>query len=183
MLNYYLIISNVAYACYANKLYTCPNYYKKNKTFWRWHKKDMENNEKSYWKKERYVWLFSPKKLIFDEVEITDTKTIAETFSNFFVTIGPNLALKLPERDANFEVCISKANTKLHEYPLREDEFLEAFESLKINKAPGFDEIHVNVINQIFNHIKKSLIWIFDDSIKLGAFPQKLKLAKVTPVF
>ena len=57
-------------------------------------------------------------------------------------------------------------------------EFLEAFKSLKINKAPGFDKI-----NQICSHIKKLLIRIFGDSIKLGIFPEQLKLAKVTPIF
>ena len=73
-------------------------------------------------------------------------------------------------------------NAKLHENPLTEDEFLKAFKSLKINKAPGFDQIDVNLINQIYNHIKEPLIRIFGDSIKLGVFPEKLKLAKVTPI-
>ena len=39
------------------------------------------------------------------------------------------------------------------------------------------------MINQIYNHIKKPLIKIFGDSIKLGVFPEKLKLAKVTTIF
>ena len=73
-------------------------------------------------------------------------------------------------------------NAKLHENPLTEDEFLKAFKSLKINKAPGFDQIDVNLINQIYNHIKEPLIRIFGDSIKLGVFPEKLKLAKVTQI-
>ena len=64
-----------------------------------------------------------------------------------------------------------------------ENEFLGAFKSLKLNKAPGFDEIHVNVINQIYDHSKKPLIRILGDSIKLGVFPEKIKLAKVTPIF
>ena len=32
----------------------------------------------------------------------------------------------------------------------------ERAKSLKINKAPGFDQIDVDVINQIYNHIKKN---------------------------
>lgn len=59
-------------------------------------------------------------------------KTIAETFNNFLVTIGPNLAPKIIESDTKFEACVSKANTELHEYPLAKDEFLEAIKSLKI---------------------------------------------------
>ena len=99
------------------------------------------------------MWLFS-KKIIIDKVEITETKTIINSFNNFFEKIGPNIASKIPKSDTNFEAYISKANAKLHENPLTEDEFLEAFKSLRINKAPGFDQIVVNVINQIYNHIK-----------------------------
>ena len=114
---------------------------------------------------------------------MTDAKTIAKIFSNLFVKIGPNLASKILKSDKNFEAYINEVNTKLQENPLTEDIFLEAFKSLKIKKAPGFDEIVVDVINQICNHIRKPLISIFDDSIKLRVFPEKLKLAKVTPSF
>ena len=71
-------------------------------------------------------------------MEITDTKTIANSFNIVFVKIGPNLASKIPKSDVNFEAYSSKANTKLHESPLTEDKFLKEFRSLKINKAPGF---------------------------------------------
>ena len=54
-----------------------------------------------------------PKKLTIDKVEITNTKTIAKTFNNFFVKTGPNLAWKTPKSDKNFEAYISKANTNL----------------------------------------------------------------------
>ena len=53
---------------------------------------------------------------------------------------------------------------------------MDALRSLKISKAPCFHEIDVNVINQLYNDIKKPLIRIFDDLIKL-------KLSKVTPIF
>ena len=123
-----------------------------------------------------------PKKLTIGKVEITNTKTIAKKFNNFFVKTGPNLASKTPKSDKNFEAYISKANANLKENYLTEDESLEVFKSLKINKASGFNEIDVNMINRIYNH-KKPLIRIFSDSIKLGVFPEKLKLAEVTPIF
>ena len=54
-----------------------------------------------------------------------------------------------------------------------EDKFSEAFNTIKINKTSVFDEIHVNVINQVYNrHI-----------VKLAVFPKKMKLAKITPIF
>ena len=121
--------------------------------------------------------------MIIGKVEITDTKTFVSSLNNFFVKIGQNLTLKISKSDTNFEAYISKANAKLHENLLTEDKFLEAFKSLRINKVPGFDQIDVNVINQVYNHIKNPLIRIFGDSIKLGVFSEKLKLPKVTPIF
>ena len=50
-----------------------------------------------------------PKTLIIDKVESTDTKTIANSFDNFFVKIGSNLPSKIPKSDTNFEAYISKA--------------------------------------------------------------------------
>ena len=97
--------------------------------------------------------------------------------------MGPNLASKIPKGDTNFEAYTSKANTKLQENPLTENAFLEAFKSLKINKAPAFGEIYVNKIHQIYNYIKKTLFRIFVDSIILEVFPEKLKLAKVIHIF
>ena len=40
---------------------------------------------------------------------------MANSFNNFFVKIGPNLASKIPKSDTNFAAYVSKANTKLHE--------------------------------------------------------------------
>ena len=51
----------------------------------------------------------------------------------------------------------------IHKKPLTEDKFLEAFKSFK---SSGFDTCHVNMINQIYYYIKKTLIRIFGDSVK-----------------
>ena len=45
-------------------------------------------------KKERYMWLLS-QKIVIDKVEIAGT--IANSFNNFFVNIGLNLASKIPK--------------------------------------------------------------------------------------
>ena len=109
-----------------------------------------------------------PKKSIISIVEITDRTTIIESYNNFLVMIGPDLESKIPESNTNVEDYISEANTELHENPLTEDRCLKAFKSLKINKASGFDKIHVNVINHIYSPTKNLLIRIFGGAIKLG---------------
>ena len=90
--------------------------------------------------------------------------------------MGQILHQKFQKKIQTFEAYYSKANTKLHENPLTEDKFLKEFKSLKINKAQGFGQVDVNVISQIYNHIKKPLIRIFGDLMKLGVFPEKIKI-------
>ena len=54
--------------------------------------------------------------------------------------------------------------------------------SLKPNKSPGCDSIHVTVIKAIYEELKRPLFYIFDQSLKSEVFPDKLKIAKVFPI-
>ena len=66
---------------------------------------------------------------------------------------------------------------------LTEQELEEAVVSLKPNKNPGCDSIHVNVIKAIYEELKRPLFYIFYQSLKSGIFPDKLKIAKVFPIY
>ena len=66
---------------------------------------------------------------------------------------------------------------------LSENEFDETFRTLKRNKPPGHDGLNVNIITFVYEFIKKPLLKIFDESMNLGIFPEKMKIAKVTQIF
>ena len=74
-------------------------------------------------------------------------------------------------------------STILNELPLTEGEFAKAFESLKRNKACGFDRFNVNIILFVHELIKVSLIKIFSKSLALSIFQENMKKAKVIPLF
>ena len=63
------------------------------------------------------------------------------------------------------------------------DEFEEAFNSLKQNKALGFDDLSRNIIIDAYDRLKNILFHVFQVSIQQGIFPDSLKIAKVTPIF
>ena len=50
------------------------------------------------------------------------------------------------------------------------------FLSLKTNKKPGYDDIHEN-------ELKTPLMNNFNLSLNTGIFPDRMKVAKVTPIF
>jgi hypothetical protein len=55
--------------------------------------------------------------------------------------------------------------------------------SLKSNKSAGSDKVSVNILKLVYDIIEPSLFHIFNQSLKSGKVPEKLKIARVTPVF
>ena len=124
-----------------------------------------------------------PKKLIVNDVEILDKKSIADHFNKYFINVGPNLATKIPSSKTNFESFLSGDYGSFNNNPVTDNEIKIAFDSLKINKSPGFDDISPNVVKFVFHAIIMPVRHVFDLSLKKGIFPEKLKIAKVTPIF
>ena len=52
-----------------------------------------------------------------------------------------------------------------------------------MNKSAGYDEISFNVIKNCFGELCNPLKYIFNLSFEKGIFPDRMKIAKVTPVF
>ena len=63
------------------------------------------------------------------------------------------------------------------------NEITQAFLSLKINKSPGCDEISFNVIRDCFSELNKPVKYLFHMSLESENFPDKLKIARVIPLF
>ena len=62
-------------------------------------------------------------------------------------------------------------------------EFEKPFKTLKWNKAIGYDDLSGNIVIDVYDSIKVALFKIFKESIEEAFFPEKLKIAKVIPVF
>ena len=59
----------------------------------------------------------------------------------------------------------------------------KAYKTLKRNKAIGDDGLSGNIIMDVYDSIKVILFKIFKASLEEAVFPEKLKIAKVIPVF
>ena len=55
--------------------------------------------------------------------------------------------------------------------------------TLKTNKSPDYDNLHVNVIRSMYHELKIPLMNIFSQSLSTGIFPVEIKIAKVSPTF
>ena len=97
--------------------------------------------------------------------------------------MGSNLADKIPSDSTNFESYIPNIATVLSDMPLSEKEFKDPFFALKTNKSPGYDNLHVNAIKSMYHELKIPLMNIFSQYLSTGIFPDKMKIAKVSPIF
>ena len=102
---------------------------------------------------------------------------IAKEFNNFFTSVGPKLAKKIPNTGKKFQDFLTSHNEKLQLEELNFDEFEEAFKSLKRNKAAGFDGLSSNIITNAYDSLKNTLFHVFKVSIQQGIFPGSLKIA------
>ena len=62
-------------------------------------------------------------------------------------------------------------------------ELEKAFKTVKRDKAIGYDGLSDNIIMDVYDSIKVILFKIFKASLEEVVFPEKLKIAKVIPIF
>ena len=124
-----------------------------------------------------------PKHLILYNRNIFDQKTIANSFNEYFVNVGPKLACEIPRSQRSFEMYLKESGSFFEEVTSSDEEIKTTFFSLKGGKSPGFDEINYDIVKQNFNSLLVSLKYIFVLSIKSGTFSEKMKIVRVIPVF
>ena len=82
-------------------------------------------------------------------------------------------------------------NQYLHEYfpnsiffiPISVYELIQISKSLKNSNACGYDNLSNSLLKQVIYYIVDPLVHIFSISLKSGIVPDKLKIAKITPVY
>ena len=124
-----------------------------------------------------------PKHLIVNNRNIFDQKTTVNSFNEYFVNVGPKLACEIPQSQMSFEMYHKEPDSSFEEVTLSDEEIKTVFFSLKGGKGPGFYEINYDIVKQNFNSLLVLLKYIFDLSLKSSTFPEKMKIARVTPVF
>ena len=95
-----------------------------------------------------------PKKIALENKEKANQKTIAETFNEFYVNVGPNLTSKISKNNNDYKSYLPDITALFDEQDLTEQELKEAVASLKPNKSLGCESIHVNVNKAIHEELK-----------------------------
>ncbi|XP_065661437.1 uncharacterized protein LOC136084716 [Hydra vulgaris] len=129
--------------------------------------------------KNKIVSEILPCRITESDIEYKNKKDISEIFNHFFVNTGLILASKIKGSETSFQNYFSDFESSLPDSNLTFDELETAIKSIKKNKATGIDDISGNVVLYIFSVI----VNIFSSLIKNGIVPDKLKIAKIVPIF
>ena len=109
---------------------------------------------------------------------VADTSVKANTFNQFFAK-----QCSLIETDSVLPPEYFATDLKLDNVNLDEAKILALIQGLNANKAHGWDEISIQMIQICDRSLVKPLMKIFRSSLECGIFPDKWKKANVIPVY
>ena len=124
-----------------------------------------------------------PKRMFIYGIKTFHQNKIANGFNKYFIEIWPKLASSIPASSKVFKQFMNVSKTVLQEYALQDEELEEAFNSLKPNKSPGFNDISTFFVKFCASGIFNLPKHIFNLSLQTGIFPNGMKIARVSPIF
>ena len=147
------------------------------------------NNCKDTWKTINRIMgknnksLSLPDKLEKNDQILVNKTEIADTLNHHFANIGKN--------NTNNEIDFSYINKNLNHwqqnsfafFETTSSEIIQVISSLKNKKTEGTDELPVSILISLKHVLSPILCYLFNKSIKIGVFPDCLKIAKVLPLF
>ena len=120
------------------------------------------------------------------ETNIVNKQIIADEFNNFFVNVGPNLAMNIPVVNNAASVYDYMGQPNLNSMfinPVNEAEVIRIIKLCKPNDSMDYDDISMWVLSRIAPQVVKPLVHIFNLSFSTGIFPSEMEMAKVIPLF
>ena len=126
-----------------------------------------------------------PKYFIHKGKRFENDKDIANCLNTFFTNIGPELSKSIsPPENKSYKDFLREKITFSFDFKLvSNNQILTIINKLKPKSSFGFDNISTILLKSLTNEICNILTLIVNQSLSTGIFPDKLKIAKIKPVF
>ena len=126
-----------------------------------------------------------PRYFLINDMPVSDHSQIAREFNKYFVNIGPSLANSItpPPGKSYQEYLLDPCETPLHFITATKSEIRQIIDSLKTKTSCGFDGISNKLLKFIIDEIIEVMTLIINQMFSTGIFPDKLKIAKIVPIF
>ena len=122
---------------------------------------------------------------MLNNCEITSTAEIAENFNKFFASAGLQQQSSLKRTPpSSFQKYLNKnILTSMHFDLINEEQLQCHFNSLKSKSSSGHDGLSMRLVKDISPALLQPLCIIINQSLLTGIFPERLKIAKIYPLF
>ena len=123
--------------------------------------------------------------LLINDVKTTEPQVITDSFNNFFCEIGERLANNFSnQNNSDFKKFLrDPAPQSIFLQKTNVTEIIDTVRNLKDSNSTGHDEISTKFIKLSLPILAPALVTIFNLSLSSGIYPDKLKIAKVIPIF
>ena len=120
-----------------------------------------------------------------DNSVIENIEEIADEFNQFFVNVGPNLAKNI-NYSMDDDKNLSSVSDNKHSMFLGgvcESDVLEVVRKFKNKKSVDCNNIDMSLVKVVMDCVLKPFTYICNKSLSTGIFPDKMKMAKVIPIY
>lgn len=125
-----------------------------------------------------------PNKITINNSKITDPINIANSFNKYFASIGPNLSEIIPNVNCSIHDYLGEQQIQsVFLIPTTPDEIEREIDGLNASKATGPFSNPIRLLKILKLLLSKPLSHLFNISFSSGLVPDKLKIAKVIPVY
>ena len=125
----------------------------------------------------------TPKKIIYDNVPITESDKIADALNSHFCTVGQKLRDALPQHNSNFHDFLPPSSvSSIFLRPSTPEEVKKTILSLK-NKKTNIHSIPTKLYKINAETLSTPISSIFNIMLNKGLYPNVLKMACVTSLF
>ena len=124
------------------------------------------------------------KKLSINNNDIVLPNQIAQELNNYFVNVGSTLVSKLPKSNCIYTDFLNvPIQNSFYCDSISISEILSEINHLKKKKSTGPDVFNFTIVSDIAQQIVLPLQFIYNLSLETGIFPDKLKVAKIIPIY
>lgn len=111
---------------------------------------------------------------------------VVNSFNNFFVNVGPNLARKITDTLSSEECnnnLVERNPSSMFLRAVQEKEIIEIVNKCKYKTSTDSNEIDMKIVKNVIEGISQPVTYICNLSFQTGKFPNKMKIAKVVPLY
>jgi hypothetical protein len=116
----------------------------------------------------------------------SDPTLVADHFNHFFTTIAEEIASAIHPSNKPTPTPKNLANIPeldMHSNPITSDDILSALKSIQDKKTTDMHNLSSNLLKKTIHNLLAPLRHIFTLSLTSGNVPNKLKIAKIVPIF